>query len=186
MTVTALVPVANGSEDIESVTIIDVLRRAGVDVTVASVHAEPTVTAARQTRITAEALITDCTEQTFDLIALPGGMPGAQTLGECQPLIGMLQAQRQSGRLYAALCAAPAVALEPNGLLQGRAATAHPGFQNRLSDQSRISQRVVVDGHCITSQGPGTALEFALTLVEHLCGRARRDEVAAPMVLPGR
>lgn len=185
MAETALVPIANGSEDIESVTIIDVLRRAGVAVTVASVHPEATITAARQTRITADALITDCRDQHFDLIALPGGMPGAQHLGESQALVAMLQAQKEAGRLYGAICAAPAVALEPNGLLSGHAATAHPGFQDRLSDQSRVSEGVVVDGHCITSQGPGTALAFALTLVEHLCGQAKRDEVAAPMVLPG-
>ncbi|WP_295716646.1 DJ-1 family glyoxalase III [uncultured Halovibrio sp.] len=185
MTATALVPIANGSEDIESVTIIDVLRRAGVEVTVASVHADATVTAARETRITADTLITDCSDRTFDLIALPGGMPGARNLGDSAPLVGMLRAQKEAGRLYGAICAAPAVALEPNGLLEGHAATAHPGFQSKLTNQSRIGERVVVDGHCITSQGPGTALAFALTLVEHLCGRAKRDEVAAPMVLPG-
>ncbi|WP_077529739.1 DJ-1 family glyoxalase III [Vreelandella utahensis] len=184
MSATALVPIANGSEDIESVTIIDVLRRAGVEVTVASVHADATVTAARQTRITADTLITGCGDRNFDLVALPGGMPGARNLGESEPLVDILRAQKEAGRLYGAICAAPAVALEPNGLLEGRRATAHPGFQNQLSDQSRVGERVVVDGHCITSQGPGTALAFALTLVEYLCGRAKRDEVAAPMVLP--
>ena len=184
MAPTALVPIANGSEDIESVTIIDVLRRAGVDVTVASVHDEHTVTAARQTRITADTLIGECANTTYDLIALPGGMPGAEHLGNSASLQAQLHAQRAAGRWYAAICAAPAVALEPNGLLEDRAATAHPGFQARLSDQSRVNERVVIDGNCITSQGPGSALEFALTLVEVLCGEDKRDEVAAPMVLP--
>ena len=184
MAPTALVPIANGSEDIESVTIIDVLRRAGVDVTVASVHDDRTINAARQTRITADVLISECSGHTYDLIALPGGMPGAENLGASEPLQELLRSQRESGRWYAAICAAPAVALEPNGLLEGRAATAHPGFQSRLTDQSRVHERVVSDGNCITSQGPGSALEFSLTLVEALCGKGRRDEVAAPMVLP--
>lgn len=184
MAPTALVPIANGSEDIESVTIIDVLRRAGVGVTVASVHDDHTITAARQTRITADALISECAGIAYDLIALPGGMPGAENLGASEPLLEQLRAQRDAGGWYAAICAAPAVALEPNGLLEGRAATAHPGFQSRLTDQSRVSERVVVDGNCITSQGPGSALEFSLALVEALCGKARREEVAGPMVLP--
>ncbi len=181
---TALVPIANGSEDIESVTLIDVLRRAGIEVTVASVHAEAAITAARGTRITADALMSNCSDQVFDLIALPGGMPGAQNLGECAALLEILAEQKGAGRLYGAICAAPAVALEPNGLLEGRTATAHPGFQDRLADQSRVSERVVVDGNCVTSQGPGTALEFALTLVECLLGKEKRDAVGAPMVLP--
>lgn len=184
MAPTALVPIANGSEDIESVTIIDVLRRAGLEVTVASVHDDRTVTAARQSVITADALIDDCTGTGYDLIALPGGMPGADHLGKSEPLQEKLRSQRESGKWYAAICAAPAVALEPNGLLEGRAATAHPGFQSRLSDQSRVAERVVIDGNCVTSQGPGSALEFSLALVEALCGRDKRDEVAAPMVLP--
>lgn len=182
---TALIPIANGSEDIESVTLIDVLRRADVEVTVASVHDELTITAARRTRITADRLMSECTNQQFDLIALPGGMPGAEHLANCEPLIQKLKAQREAGRWFAAICAAPAVALEPHGLLQGRAATAHPGFQARLADTSRAHERVVQDGNCITSQAPGTALEFALTLVEALCGDGKRDQVASPMVLPG-
>jgi len=184
MASTALVPIANGSEDIESVTIIDVLRRAGVDVTVASVHDDRIITAARQTRITADALISECSGVTYDLIALPGGMPGAENLGASKPLLEQLRAQRDGGGWYAAICAAPAVALEPNGLLKGRAATAHPGFQSRLTDQSRVNERVVIDGNCITSQSPGSALEFSLALVEALCGKGKRDEVAGPMVLP--
>lgn len=184
MTKSALVPIANGSEDIEAVTIIDVLRRAEVAVTVAAVHDDLTVTAARQTRITADALMSECTGQTYDLIALPGGMPGAESLGQSEPLIKMLREQRDAGRWYAAICAAPAVALEPNGLLEDRTATAHPGFQNRLSDQSRTQERVVIDGNSVTSQGPGTALEFSLTLVECLLGKEKRDAVGAPMVLP--
>ena len=179
----ALIPVADGSEDIETVTLIDVLRRAGVEVTVASVTGSPHIIAARQTRIEADALIDDVMAQDFDLIVLPGGMPGAQALADSDKLIDKLHAQRDRGRLYGAICAAPAVALAPHGLLEGIAATGHPTFTDALPDKSRMEERVVRDGQCLTSRGPGTALEFALALVEALCGREKRDEVAAPMVL---
>jgi len=180
---TALVPIADGSEDIESVAIIDVLRRAGVTVTVASVMpaGRLQITAARGTCIVADAHIEDCAEQCFDLIALPGGLPGANHLRDCPQLIHMLQQQKDRGRYFAAVCASPAVVFASHGLEQGYATTSHPGFTAQLS-QFR-DQRTVVDRNCITSQGPGTAIEFALTLVEALLGSAVRDQVAAPMVL---
>lgn len=185
MTIKALVPIADGSEDIESVTIIDVLRRAGVDVTVASAHDRKEITAARQTRITADALLMDCLEQEYDLIVLPGGKSGAENLRECQPLIDRVRRQKDEGRWFAAICASPGVALASHGLLDGFAATGHPGFQDTLPDKSRVNERVVVDRNCITSQGPGTAMEFALEVVEQLCGRETRERVAGPMVLAG-
>lgn len=185
MTNTALVPIADGSEDIEAVTIIDVLRRAGMDVTVASAHDRPEIKAARATRIVADALVTECVGKHYDLIALPGGMPGAANLADCEALMAMLKEHKAAGRWFAAICAAPGVALAPRGFLDGYAATGHPKFQQALPDQSRVHERVVVDRNCITSQGPGTALEFALALVEQVQGRAKREEVAAPMVLPG-
>lgn len=183
MTYTALVPIAEGSEDIETVTIIDLLRRAGVEVTVASVHDYPTITASRKTRITADALLSDCASQPWDLIALPGGMPGARNLSECGLLVERLKRQRDEGRLYAAICAAPELVLATHGLLEGCAATGHTAFREGLPDKSRVEERVVMDQCCITSQGPGTALEFGLALIERLCGRETRDKVAAPMML---
>lgn len=183
MSATALIPVADGSEDIETVTLIDVLRRAGVEVTVASVTGKPGIVASRGTRIEADALIDDLVEDHFDLIVLPGGMPGAEALEANEKLIQKLQAQKAEGRLYGAICAAPAVALAPHGLLDDLAATGHPAFIDALPDKSRVEDRVVCDGQCLTSRGPGTALEFALALVEALCGQAKRDEVAAPMVI---
>ncbi|MQX53136.1 DJ-1 family glyoxalase III [Alcanivorax sediminis] len=180
---TALIPVADGSEDIETVTLIDVLRRAEVDVTVASVTGKPGIVAARGTRIEADALIEDLVDKAFDLIVLPGGMPGAETLGANDTLIRMLKQQQSAGKLYGAICAAPALALASNGLLEGVAATGHPAFTDTLPDQSRVHERVVRDGSCLTSRGPGTALEFSLALVDALCGKAKRDAVAAPMVL---
>ncbi|MBW1981960.1 MAG: DJ-1/PfpI family protein [Deltaproteobacteria bacterium] len=177
-----LVPVADGTEEIEAVCLIDVLRRAGAAVTVASVCNQQ-VTCSRGVRLVADCLIGDCVAQVYDLIALPGGMPGAEHLRDCSDLAAMLKRQQQEGRLYAAICASPAVVLQHHGLLAGRRATCHPGFVQQLQDAAAVELRVVEDGNCITSRGPGTALEFALALVARLYGHEKAREVAAPMVV---
>lgn len=177
-----LVPVADGSEDIETVAIIDVLRRAQFDVTVASVMPSLQITTARGTRIVADTPLSTCVNETFDALALPGGLPGAHHLRDCEPLIMMLRRQRAEGRLFAAICASPAVVFAHHGLDEGHHTTAHPNFTHEL--QNFKNARVVIDGQCITSQGPGTAIEFALAIVSHLGGKALADHVAKPMVLP--
>lgn len=177
-----LVPIADGSEEIEAVCIIDTLRRAEADVTVASVGGRQ-VTASRGVKIEADVLIGDCVGQTYDCIALPGGMPGAEHLRDSSDLIGMLKEQKQSGRLYAAICASPAVALKPHGLLDGVKATSYPSFRDRLDPASASDERVVVDGNCVTSQGPGTAIEFAGKLVEILFGPDKAREVVGAMLV---
>jgi 4-methyl-5(b-hydroxyethyl)-thiazole monophosphate biosynthesis len=182
MTVNVLVPIADGTEEIEAVTIIDVLRRAEADVTVASVGALQ-VTASRGVRIVADCLIEACKERDYDLIVLPGGMPGAEHLRKSPVLKEMLLRQRNAQRWYGAICAAPAVVLEPHGLLVERRATCHPNHVHSLSDPSAVAAPVVVDGNCVTSRGPGTALAFALKLVELLFGRQRMEAVAGPMVV---
>ncbi|MGB1402407.1 MAG: DJ-1 family glyoxalase III [Porticoccaceae bacterium] len=183
MAKTALVAIADGTEEIEAVTIIDVLRRAGVDVTVASVTAQK-ITGAHGIVITADCSIDACIDSSWDLIALPGGIPGAEHLAENQALETLLRAQVAKGALYGAICAAPALVLASKGLLQGKTVTGHPMFQQNMDAKELNSEsRVVVDGNCITSQGPGTSLDFALELVEQLCGVVKREEVSAPMVL---
>lgn len=178
-----LVPVADGSEDIETVTLVDVLRRAGADVTLASVAPDNRleITASRGIRMIADRSINECLHHEWDLVVLPGGMPGAENLRDCPALIELLLRQKQAGRLYGAICAAPQVVLAHHGLLDDCEATGHPGFRDRLLRPS--DARVVKDGACVTSQAPGTALEFALALVEVLFGREKRDEVAGPMVI---
>ncbi len=180
MTKKVLVPVADGTEEIEAVCIIDVLRRAGADVTVASVGGLQ-ITASRGVRITADCLVPECRNQTYDLVVLPGGIPGAEHLRDSEALREILVRQHREGRIYGAICASPAVVLESHGLLRGRKATCHPGFMDRLTEASR--DRVVVDGNCITSRGPGTALEFALKLVELLFDEKKAADVAGPMVM---
>jgi 4-methyl-5(b-hydroxyethyl)-thiazole monophosphate biosynthesis len=177
-----LVPIADGSEEIEAVCIIDTLRRADAEVTVASVDTLQ-VTASRGVKLVADARIADCMGQTYDCIALPGGMPGAEHLRDAAELIGMLRQQRQAGRLYAALCASPAVVLQHHGLLENARATCFPAFRDRLDPAHASDERVVVDGHCVTSQGPGTAIEFALKLVELLFDVAKANEVGAAMLV---
>lgn len=177
MTKKALVPIADGSEEIEAVCLIDTLRRADVDVTVASVMGRREIMAARRTRIVADSLIEACTDAVYDLIVLPGGIPGAEHLRDCEPLIALLKAQRDADRLYAAICASPAVAFLPHGLLAGRRATCFPSYREQLEEADDVEasdDRVVADGNLITSQGPGTAIEFALKLVELLFDDAEK------------
>ncbi len=177
-----LVPVADGIEELEAAAIIDCLRRAGADLTIASVQ-NLQITTSRKVKITADCLITDCSAITYDLIVLPGGMPGAEHLRESKTLVEMLKKQMQSGRLYAAICASPVVVLEHHGLLVGKKATSYPAMADKLKNKEAIGQRVVVDGNCITSQGPGTALEFALKLVEILFGIEKSRELAKAMLV---
>mmetsp|Transcript_18872 Transcript_18872/g.41344 ORF Transcript_18872/g.41344 Transcript_18872/m.41344 type:complete len:230 (-) Transcript_18872:455-1144(-) len=185
---TVLVPIGNGSEEIEAATIVDVLRRAGAIVTVASVETDLVCTMSRQMKFVADCHIEECTDKTYDMIVLPGGMPGAERLRDSQPLINLLKAQRANRKRYAAICAAPAVVLKPHGLLGGVACTAHPGFTSKImklmSKGDCTEGRVVIDEGVTTSRGPGTALEFALCLAQQLFGDQKAKEVAEPLMIP--
>lgn len=181
---TALVPIAENTEEIEAVCIIDTLRRAGIEVTVASVGPLQ-VTASRGVKLVADTHIDKCQGQVFDLIALPGGMPGAEHLAANDILLTLLQDQQKAQRLVGAICASPAVVLKAHGLLEGIKATCYPSFQDRLDPAQCSTEPVVVDGTTVTAQGPALAIAFALTLVEILCGSQCRDEVAQGMVVYG-
>ncbi|WP_137887381.1 DJ-1 family glyoxalase III [Pseudomonas sp. 2FE] len=183
MTARALLAVADGVEDLETVTLIDVLRRADIELLVASIENRRMLTCARGTRLTADAMLVDVLAQDFDLIVLPGGMPGAQHLADHQPLAERVREHAAAGKLFAGICAAPALALQGYGVLKQRRMTCYPALSDRLSGCTFVDQPVVVDGNCITSQGPGTALEFALTLVEQLVGKGKRKEIAKAMLV---
>ena len=180
-----LVPIANGTEEIEAVCIIDTLRRAEFDVVVASVEKTLQVTCSRQTKLVADVAIAECVNQEFDLIACPGGMPGAAQLRDSVPLVKLLKTQSAQGKLYAAICAAPVVVLQHHGLLSGKKATCFPGFAPDLINQESVSKRVVVDGNCVTSRGAGTAIEFALVLITVLSGADKAASVAKRMLVQG-
>jgi 4-methyl-5(b-hydroxyethyl)-thiazole monophosphate biosynthesis len=180
----ALVPLAQGCEELEAVTIIDILRRGGVEVVSAGLDAAPVV-ASRGTGLLPDVELAAVLDQDFDLIALPGGLPGATNLNADARLHTMLRRQVDAGRWCAAICAAPLV-LANAGLLSGRTATSYPGALN-ASDYPDIHlslEPVVTDGPIVTSQGPGTAMDFALHLVQILRGREIRQEVEAKLMRP--
>jgi 4-methyl-5(b-hydroxyethyl)-thiazole monophosphate biosynthesis len=178
-----LVPLAQGCEELEAVTIIDLLRRAGVEVTVAGLEDGP-VTASRGVVLMPDTTLEAVLDRDFDLVVLPGGLGGAQRLEADQRIAALLRRMSEQGRYVAAICAAPKV-LASAGLLKNREATAYPGILDAQAAQAagiRLSSAAVVrDGTFITSRGPGTAMDFALTLVETLCGRDTRDTVKAAL-----
>ena len=175
-----LVAVADGTEELEAVTIIDILRRARLDVIVASVMSAREVICSRGVRITADRLIDECVNEGWDAVICPGGMPGAAHLSDTIALVEILQSQNDAERCIGAICAAPQVVLSAHGLLNGRKATAYPGFREKLDADGAVScdDAVVNDGHFITSQGPGTAMIFDLALVNELAGEEVAHEVA--------
>ena len=176
-----LIPIANGSESLETVTLINVLRRADIDVRVASIESELMIEGTRGIHLKADVSLADVVGDAFDAIILPGGEPGSRTLGQCEPLIERLMQQRVAHHWYGAICAAPALALSPNGLLDGKQATCHPAYRDKLLHF--VDQPVVTDGHCMTSQGAGTALPFALAWVDLLAGADMRVRVSQGMCI---
>jgi 4-methyl-5(b-hydroxyethyl)-thiazole monophosphate biosynthesis len=175
-----LVPLAEGFEEIEAVTIVDVLRRAGIEVETASLD-DVVVRGSHGISITADTTLDRADSNGYDLVALPGGLPGADHLLKDARIQRMLTAMAADGKFVTAICAAPQV-LASAGLLDGRAVTSYPGFL----DPGKVKYReepVVIDGKIITSRGPGTAMEFALTLVEKLAGKSKRDELARRMLV---
>lgn len=179
----ALVFLAEGAEEMELVIVVDVLRRAGVDVVVAGVSGAEPALCSRGVRVVPDIALDDV-EGMFDAVVLPGGKGGASQLA-ASPAVGhWLRSQASAGRTVAAICAAP-IALRAHGVFPGRRMTCHPSVDEIVAAHGILTEgAVVVDGVLMTSQGPGTAFPFALALVERLCGRAVADEVRAPMMFP--
>lgn len=178
-----LVPLATGFETIEALSVVDVFRRAGVRVDLAAVGASKEVVSSHEVVVIADTLLEDCRDREYDLIVLPGGIPGAQNLQESETLKKLLIKQNQEQKLYGAICASPAVVLEHHGLLQDKEATCHPMFLDQLSSDKRGADGVVIDQNCVTSKGAGTSVDFSLELLEMLCGKEKRLEVARQMAL---
>lgn len=177
-----LVPLAQGCEELEAVTIIDLLRRAGIEVVVAGL-APGIVKASRGTQLVPDTTLDAALQDDFDMVVLPGGMPGAQHLRDDARIIALLQKMAATGRYTAAICAAPTV-LAAAGLLSGKTATGYPGFLEKmqLHDVAFSTDAVVHDGRVITSRGPGTAMDFALSLVDVLSGPEVRRQVEMALV----
>jgi len=175
-----LVPLADGTEEMEVVIIVDVLRRAGCDVVLAS-PGGGAATCSRGVVISPDAVLEEQQADDFDAMVIPGGGPGTERLASFPHMLQLARAFDVAGKVLGAVCAGPRV-LQAAGVLDGRAFTCHPGVAAALP--ARLEQRVVVDGHLYTSQGPGTCLEFALALVEALQGPEIVKTVATPLILP--
>ncbi len=177
-----LVPLAQGCEELEAITITDLLVRAGITVTTCGLDDQP-VKASRGTTIIPDTSIEKIVNKSFDLIVLPGGLPGADHLRDNALLQALIKKQAQENKLLGAICAAPK-ALAKAGVLDGRTATSFPGVLRALkNDTITISDSAVeIDGNIITSRGPGTAMDFTLALIELLAGKTKRDEVNQQLV----
>ena len=180
--VTVLVVVAHGSESLETVVIVNLLRRAELAVTVASIEDSLLIDGTRGIRFMADVPLAEVIDQAWSQVVLPGGAGGAKALGGHLPLVAMLEARFEADQPIAAICAAPALTLAANGLLDGRQATCYPAFRDLLP--TFVDAPVVRDTNITTSQGPGTAIAFALELIEQLRDRARRNQVAAGLLVP--
>ncbi|MBL4237530.1 DJ-1 family glyoxalase III [Vibrio fluvialis] len=186
MTKRILVPIAPGTEEMEAVTIIDILVRAGYQVVVASADFDGklTMTASRGVTLTAECKLVDVADDEFDAVILAGGVGGAENFRDSTLLVETIKQQKYDGRLVAAICASPAVVLQHHDLFPGALMTCHPNFQDRIPQDLWRNRRVTFDvnNNLLTSQGPGTALEFAVEIIVQLSGKELAREVALPLV----
>ncbi len=180
--VRVLVPLAEGFEELEAITIVDLLRRADIEVVTAGLRDGP-VRASRQITVVPDTTLDEALSSDYDMVVLPGGLPGADHLAADQRVNQLLRQMADTGRYIAAICAAPKV-LAGAGLLEGKRATAFPGVLDDAPGVIADTAIVVKDGKIVTSRGPGTAMDFALVLIEELCGRERRDEVEAQLQRP--
>ncbi|PSH16941.1 oxidative-stress-resistance chaperone [Yersinia pseudotuberculosis] len=188
MSVSALVCLAPGSEEIEAVTTIDILVRAGINVTTASVAGDGALEliCSRGVRLLADTRLVDVADQKFDVVVLPGGIKGAECFRDSPLLVATVRQTHNEGRLVAAICAAPALVLEHHQLFPVGNMTGFPSLKDKIAPNKWMDQRVVYDRrvNLVTSQGPGTSIDFALKIVFLLLGREKAEEIAWQLVLP--
>lgn len=172
---------ADGFEEIEGLTVVDLLRRAEVEVCMVSITGKKVITGSHQIEIGADALFEETDFQDADILVLPGGMPGTRYLGAHKGVTELLKKADAAGTGLAAICAAPSV-LGDLGLLKGRKALCYPGFEERLTGALAGSGTVVTDGHITTSRGMGTAIDFGLELVRRLCGEEKAESLSKSII----
>ena len=180
---TSFVFLADGFEEVEALTSIDVMRRAGMPVVTVSINPGLEVTGAHGVTVLADSLWEDNDYSDAEWLVLPGGIPGAPNLADHEALCDALVAQEERGGKVAAICASPAVVLAPLGLLMGRAAVCYPGMDADIEGVNWGRTAVAVDGNVVTGNGPAAAAPFALTLVAQSLGRDKALEVAGGMLL---
>ncbi len=172
---TVLIPIAPGFEEIEALTVIDILRRGGVNVIAAGIMGGP-VEGRSGIRVIPDTTLEEVNPDDLDMIVLPGGQPGTDHLKEDLKVRAIIKALHEKDKYTAAICAAPTV-LSSSGLLDGKNVTSHPSVEKDLAMTNYSEERVVVDGRIVTSRSPGTAMEFAMKLLEILCGKEVMDKV---------
>jgi len=170
----ALVLMAEGFEEIELTSIVDILRRGGVEVAIAGLK-DGLITGSRGMKIQPD-LTLDSIKEMYDIIILPGGSPGYVNLGNDRRVIELVKRYNSDGKIIAAICAAPSVLLKA-GILEGKKVTIFKGMENELTDAVYVDKTVVEDGNIFTSQGPGTAMEFSIVLLKRLMGEKKALEV---------
>ncbi|MBR3561665.1 MAG: DJ-1/PfpI family protein [Oscillospiraceae bacterium] len=172
---------ANGFEEVEALTVVDLLRRAEIVCDIVALDGAATVTGSHNITVSADKAFADVTVDAYDALLLPGGQPGTTNLGNDNRVLALLRAFHDAGKLTAAICAAPTV-LAKAGLLEGRRATCYPGLEGKLTGAAASTEHVVEDGAVITSRGVGTAIPFALSLVAYLDSQERADALAKSIV----
>ena len=172
---------ADGFEDIEGLTVVDLMRRAGIQVTTVSITDKKEIVTSHHITLFTDAVFAETDFTDADMLVLPGGMPGTRYLGEYEPLTSLLKEYDSKGGKIGAICAAPTV-LASLGLLDGRKATAYPSCMDGLKGAEKSLEKVVTDGNITTSRGLGTAIDFALSLIEQLLGKEKAKEIADSVV----
>ncbi len=180
---TSFVFLADGFEEIEALTVVDVLRRAGIPVKTVSISKSIGVVGAHGITVKADVLFDSTLFDHPEWLILPGGLPGADNLYDFFPLHGLLEEQLKSGRKVAAICAAPGVVLGQLGLLKGRKATCYPGFESKMAGAQAVDAPVVVDGNLVTGNGPANALLWSMNIVRETLGEQEAVKVANGMLL---
>lgn len=170
-----LIPIAPGFEEIEALAVVDILRRAGIEVIMAGTVDGP-IEGRNKIKVLTDTTLDSAKNQDFDMIVLPGGAIGTENLKKDPRIKEIVERLYKKGKFTTAICAAPTV-LSAIGITAGKNITSHPGVRDKLTKEKVSDERVVVDGNIVTSQGPGTAIEFAFKLVELLLGKDKATEV---------
>lgn len=173
---------ANGYEEIEALMPVDVLRRAGLDVSIVSTSEESFVTGAHNISVKSDLFLNDVDADNGDLLILPGGMPGASNLLENEKVKSLITSFYEKKKWLAAICAAPMI-LGEMGLLEGKKATCFPGFEKHLKGAEVVKESAITDGHIITGRGIGAAMEFSLEIVRNLLGVDVANKLGKEMVV---
>ncbi len=177
----ALIFLGTGYEEVEMLTVVDMLRRAGISINMVSITGQKEVTGSHNVTIIADQLISEADFNEAEILILPGGIPGTPNLRACEPLCAQLRSFAQNGKWIAAVCAAPSILGELN-ILKNKKATCFPSFADKLATGEYIKQPVVIDDKVITSRGMGTCIEFAGAIIEALKDKETADTVKEKII----